>query len=88
MYVFHFVRFKGELVFTFRPSVKVTQSSSVKSPVTSLALSCDDTHLVVGLKIGVVLVVNMISGETLRSFEVSSKPVISLALVESEEEYV
>ena len=66
----------------------MTQSSIVKSPVTSLALSYDNTHLIVGLKIGIALVVNMISGETLRSFEVSSKPVISLALAESEKEYV
>ena len=90
--LFSSFRCKGQLIFTLVPSsIHRFLPSSMKIPVLSLALSSDDTELIVGLKNGDVVIINIVSGELLRYFKVSNvfqKPVLSLAIVTTKEPYV
>jgi WD40 repeat protein len=61
----HNSNFKGRLLFTVKLSS--TQDKELQSSVSSLALANDDITLLVGCKSGHILIVNVISGQTLKS---------------------
>lgn len=54
--------------------------------MTSLALGINDIHLSVGLRTGGMIIIDIVSGITLRQLELPSltKPIESLSLIEYE----
>lgn len=75
-------------MFTLQSSPLVSRkgSSHTTSPVSSLALTSDDTRLAAGLLMGIVLVIDVVSGKTLHQLIMDpsvDKPIDSLALIQS-----
>ena len=76
-------------MFTIIPSQIIP--SPARAPVHSLCLCKDDSELLAGLDNGSVVIMNVVSGEILRYFEVSlavGKPILSLAVAQVNEKYV